>query len=310
MQKPKAPPYYRDLLAMDELEVRPASSLDELKAAFHLVHKRYVAKGLVEPPSEHEEHLQVSIYNAVPQTVTFVGVLRGTVIATATLVADSDAGLPMDKLYRRELQELRNRGRQLTEVTMLADRRRSNAWRTIPMLFLVLKRLFDRVHLQLEADDACITVHPDHADFYKNYLLFEELGPEKPYPSVNHNPAVALRLNFRNVKERYQKRPRLRSTFLENRTDSEDLKPQYSPRRQHLEDILVKTGALRDANRKQLEALNEAYPGCPWYRWWRRLNPSATEDPAAGDRPGAREGAACDTEEVVEPVAFSRNCGK
>jgi len=262
MQKKKARPYYRDLMEIEDLQVRPAQSRSELEAAFHLVYKTYLSKGLIEP-SRNE--MRFSIFHAFPETVTFVSVLRGTVIATATLVADTEAGLPMDKIYHEELQELRESGRQLAEVTMLADRRNNNLRRTIPMLFLLMKRLFDRTRLELEADDVCIAVHPHHADFYKKYLLFEPLGPRRLYPAVEHNPAVAKRLDFRSVKERYAARPRLWKTFFEDITPPEYRKKKKNLLREDITRLLSENpDALRQASPEAVKVLQDEYPGCPW----------------------------------------------
>ena len=89
-------------------DCRPAVSRKEIKDAFRLVYRRYVERGYIE---ENPAKMRFTVFNALPDTTTFTCVLRGEVVSTATVVADSPAGLPADEIFREELDELRRQGR-------------------------------------------------------------------------------------------------------------------------------------------------------------------------------------------------------
>ncbi|GEM_PF-1841593 len=170
----------------------PARSLEELKQAYGLVHTSYLSRGYIEAS---QSGLRFGFHNLLPETVTLVAVLRGMVIATVSLVVDSPWGLPMDEIYGEELSPLRKRGERLGEVTMLADRRREFR-RTLPMVLALFRLLTDYARKVAGLDQLCITLNPRHSEFYGRLLHFEPLGPEKQYPSVQDNPALAMRFEL------------------------------------------------------------------------------------------------------------------
>ncbi len=173
----------------------PARTIDELHPAFALVYATYLDRDYIEP-NRHE--LRFGLHNLLPETTTFVALLRETVIATVTLVGDSPLRLPMDEIYHQQLTDLRTDGRRLGEVTMLADRRREFK-RTLPMVLALFRTVMDYAVEIAHLDDLCITLNPRHADFYRRVLHFEDLGPLKPYDSVRRNPALAKRFPLENL---------------------------------------------------------------------------------------------------------------
>jgi len=197
-QTPAAPEPDETLNNMQSLSqvlFTPARSIDELKQAFALVYRTYLDRGYIAPT---ENQLRFGIHNLLPEATTFVAVLRETVIATATLIADSPLGLPMDQVYRDELNKLRRQDRRIAEVTMLADRRRQFR-RTLPMLLALFRTTMDYAIDVLALDDLCITLNPRHEQFYRRFLCFEDLGPLKSYASVRDNPALAKRFSLRDL---------------------------------------------------------------------------------------------------------------
>jgi hypothetical protein len=99
---------------------------------------------------------------------------------------------------------------------------------------IMFKYAMENLHL----DDLVITVHPKHALIYKKVLMFDELGAGKvkTYSKVNNNPAVALRLNLWEVKEKfkhfYQNNPKetnLHHFVFVNRNDTLQLPEHKQP---------------------------------------------------------------------------------
>ena len=244
--------------------VRRAESREELEQAYRLVYTSYRRRGYLD---ENPAGVRLTLFNAMPETVTFVSMLEGSVIATVTLVPDTPIGLPMDEIYADELAHLRAEGRRPAEVTMLADRRREIA-RTLPMLLCLMKHVFDYATLVLHASDVCITINPRHETYYERCLLFEHLGPLRSYPSVRENPALAKRLNLDTARARCEGNEELLEQFFQNRTPVAVLKGGYRMVREDLRYFLVElTNTLERASSEEVMCLKRYYPHCPWDDW-------------------------------------------
>ncbi|MGC8492426.1 MAG: N-acyl amino acid synthase FeeM domain-containing protein [Syntrophobacteraceae bacterium] len=175
---------------IDRPTVKVAGEIDEFKDAFSLVHDNYLRNGYLDTPKPHG--MLFGIHALLPGTVVFVAKSNKNVISTISEIADTEPfGLPMDELYRGELDELRARGRKIVELSALvtpADYR----WTNVVMYICKVMYQYSIDH---GINDLCIAVNPKHVRFYKHILLFEDLGPERYYPKVNA-PAVALRVNL------------------------------------------------------------------------------------------------------------------
>lgn len=172
----------------------------ELESACRLVHDRYVDKGYMAP---REHGLRLSFHNALPETTTFIGKHHERVVYTMTLFQDSDMGLPMDGIYKKELDSLRYQGRKIAEVGSLAthpDIRSDDQTILMHGKKITLKYSID--HLGI--DDLVIAINPKHQWFYEHIMLCEKIGDLKTYDYVNNAPAVAYRLNLKSVKERFR----------------------------------------------------------------------------------------------------------
>ncbi len=245
--------------------MRPAASRQELEDAYRLVYSSYLQRGYVPPDPSR---MRLSVFNAFPTTVTFVAVLRSRqIIATVSLVPDSPIGLPMDEIYHAEVQKLRDQGRSVAEVTMLADRR-LEIRRSLSMLLLMMKRVFDLATLVLNANDLCITINPRHETYYERYLLFSHLGGLKTYPSVRSNPALARRLDLDTVRSRCEGNEELINEFFRDRTPLDVLLATYRMTPDDLHYFLVeRTPVLQEAPQEAVRALEWFYPECPWGEW-------------------------------------------
>ena len=244
--------------------VRPACSRDEFEQAFRLVYQNYLLRGYAGPDPSG---LRVIKHIMVPEAATFVGVLDGSVIATVSLVPDTELGLPMDSIYADRLQPLRDQGRRLTEVTMLADRR-LEINRTLPMLLNLMKLVFDYARFALKADDLCITINPRHEAFYRRYLLFADLGEERGYPSVEDYPALAKRLDLGGVRALCKGHEMLERVFFEQAVAVEVFEKRYALTCDDLHYFfLERTRILAEASEEDVRILREMRPTCPWEGW-------------------------------------------
>jgi hypothetical protein len=102
-----------------EIRVKIASEREELEDAFRLLATNYRACGY---ENQSTGLFRFTAYNVLPSTVTLVAKHEDRVVATLSVVADTGlCGLPMESIYRAEIDGLRREGRRLAEATSLAD---------------------------------------------------------------------------------------------------------------------------------------------------------------------------------------------
>ena len=176
--------------------IKWAETREELGDAFRLVYDEYKRSGYIS--EEKPGNMFFYIHHLLPDTAVLLMRCKEKVISTLSLVPDSEEfGLPMDSIYREELDGLRRNDRHLMEACALAT---SENYRS-PNIFANLFRQSYWHAVYSGIDAICIMVNPKHVQFYKRILLFDELGVEKNYPRVGA-PAVALQLNVKEYKEK------------------------------------------------------------------------------------------------------------
>jgi hypothetical protein len=181
---------------IDRPAIKIAETREELLQAFGLVYAEYFRCGYI--TQECPSRLSFNVYNYLPQTCVFIFKSYLDVVSTLTQIFDSPLfGLPMDSLYKGELDVLRARNRQVVELSALSTPKESR-WRNL-MVFLC-RAMFHYARYS-GVNDLCIMVNPKHVNFYKTIFLFDDFGPERFYPRVGA-PAVALRLNLDHVEEK------------------------------------------------------------------------------------------------------------
>ncbi|HLJ11099.1 MAG TPA: hypothetical protein VKU82_07915 [Planctomycetaceae bacterium] len=160
-------------------------------AAFELVYRKYAEAELIQP---NRFKLRVTPYHLLPTTNMFVAVEGSRVACTVTLIGDGELGLPMESIYSSEILDRRRKNLYVGEVSCLA-------FEPMPLnkfllVFMQLTRLMAQHARSYGMDQFMIAVHPQHARFYQRFMGFEQVGPLKTYPSVQHAPAVACCLDF------------------------------------------------------------------------------------------------------------------
>lgn len=169
------------------LRYKLATTLEERIAALRLVYNAYVNAGLIKP---NEYGLRVTPFHLNPRTKIFLVVDNGETLHTMSFIPDSEMGLPMEVIYRREIDTLRRLGRNFGEVFCLAGTKISLDG------FMGLCRFVFCYGLFAGLDHFVIAVHPRHARFYERIWGFRQFGPHRVYPCVENHPAVALELDF------------------------------------------------------------------------------------------------------------------
>lgn len=186
--------------SLDRPAIKIAETPDEYTRAFRLVYEEYLRSGYTKP---HPSLMHYTIWSMLPQTSVFVFKSYHEVLCTLSHIPDSDMfGLPMDSLYKPEVDKLREKGRSIVEVGALATQY-TRRWTNL-MVYLA-KAMF-QYSIMSHVDDIVITVNPKHVNFYTQIFLFKPFGEVRHYGSVNA-PAVALRINLSEtldeLKEKY-----------------------------------------------------------------------------------------------------------
>jgi hypothetical protein len=198
------------LWASDRPRFRVARELSEVLAAWQMVYDVYAGAGLINP-----NPFQV---HTTPQTLSqcsavFYSSHGQGIESTLTAVVDGALGLPMDSVYKAELDTLRRQGRRVTEYGMFAHCRQLAAAKPegecgdcteaqypasrVQSSMIHLMRLAFYFALTRNSTDMVIGVHPRHARFYSRAFGFRQFGPVRTCPAVNHRPVVLLHGNLK-----------------------------------------------------------------------------------------------------------------
>jgi N-acyl-L-homoserine lactone synthetase len=175
----------------NEVVVRVAARRDELEAIYRLRYEAYLRKGYIPPNPSGKKNDE---WDELATTIQFAAVEEGKVLGAVRLVLDSHEGLPMERVFPREVADLRAQGRKVAEAsTLVVDRCHDEPGRKTWL------SLCEAVWQEAEArgvDDLCIAVTRNHLKLYKR-LLFELIGAGKHYEALNGVFAYPLRLGAR-----------------------------------------------------------------------------------------------------------------
>lgn len=187
------PPYAHSSQNIDA-HISLARTEVDLKQAFKLLYDSYVSAGLA---TCNSVQMRVTPYHALPTTEVFVAKVGGNVISTLTMTGDSDRGLPMESMYGREIAELRSSTR-IAEMGCFADRRASST--RFMRVFSAMSRFIVQTARVRGVAALVLAAHPRHARFYERILGFQHLGGLTSCPYAQGNPAVALVMDFDNLR--------------------------------------------------------------------------------------------------------------
>lgn len=193
-------------LELDHIIFRTALTPQDYLASFNLVYRVFVRTGFAQPGPTP---FRLAPQHCNADSRIFIGFHtegdEERLIYSISIFPDSaENGLPMDMVFKKELDLLRSQGRFLVEAGHLAaDPSYKMNNMTIPMLGN--KILYQYASRHLGADDIVITIHPKYRWFYEDLLLFEKIGEVEAYDYANGNPALAMRLNLRTMENRYHK---------------------------------------------------------------------------------------------------------
>lgn len=203
-------------VAQQKFKIRLASNDERRSSASLLIEKMYSWRGYV-PNASLED---------VPNRITLLTFSESAMIGTLTLGLDSPLGMMVDDMYKDRIDELRQAGRRICEITKLAVDQNVKSKRVLAALFHISFIYGFKIH---GGTDFLIEVNPRHAPFYRRMLGFEIFGDEKICPRVSA-PAVLLRLDL----EHANRKIREVGGKLEAVTGEKSLYPYFFSKRDEL----------------------------------------------------------------------------
>lgn len=178
-------------------KITRATGLEDLTAAYRLVHDVFVQRGYI---ARCGDGLRVRVFEALPETATFVAKVEDQVVGVTSVLIDSpDLGLPSDQAFKAEIDEFRTQDRKVCEGTnwLVAESHRHSAVMT------ELMRCSFAHALAQGCTDFIGAVSPGHAGFY-GLLGFETIGTERSYCEDIHDPVVMVRLDLTGLAGRFK----------------------------------------------------------------------------------------------------------
>ena len=118
-----------------------------------------------------------------------------TVFGTLSVRFDSGRGLGADALYRDQIEEYRNDGARVAELTRLAVDPEFGSKEVLGALFHLAYVFCGPVR---QIDDVFIEVNPRHVPFYRRMLDFTAIGECKICPRVEA-PSILMHVKVANV---------------------------------------------------------------------------------------------------------------
>lgn len=172
----------------EDFYLGPARNFSEICAAFKLVQMRYLDLGYALP---NKSGMRFTFQNLLNTSTTFVAVMEGSVLATATLMIDSPAGLPLQSVFKREHYLFRRQYALFGEGTMFACQSDFEN-KGMGIIIHLVRIIFDYC-LDQGINTFFIVVHPKHVGFYQKVLGFEIVSSANSCHHVRGVEGVLLR---------------------------------------------------------------------------------------------------------------------
>ncbi|MBI3317460.1 MAG: hypothetical protein HYZ85_05620 [Candidatus Omnitrophica bacterium] len=243
----------------------PVKNFQDLQRGFSLVYQEYLKRGYI--AANHPKTF-FNFHCLLPYAWTFIAKNKtGQIGGTISLIPDHTShGLPADKIFSDELNSLRNQGRKIGEVGMLATNKaifkngRFVLGNVSKMKFLF--QLFREMFLAARAlglDDLAITVNPNHVAIYR-HLYFYPIGEVRQYSYVNNAPAVLMRCNIEEARQKVSREnyDLYRFYFL-SKTASQDPSQKFTLGLEDLRHLLSLNEVCGHLNSFEKQNLLETY---------------------------------------------------
>jgi hypothetical protein len=175
----------------DSFGIRLTDTTEGRNSASMLINRMYAWRGY---GASHE-------FGDDPNRITLTATDKGEVVGTLTIGIDAPIGLMADQIFKEELDDYRNRGARLCEITKLAFDPSVRSKTSLANLFHLAVIYARDIH---NCTDAVIEVNPRHRRFYERMLGFQQQGSLKVNPRVNA-PSYLLHVKISFMTEQIEK---------------------------------------------------------------------------------------------------------
>ena len=186
----------------DKISFELATSKSDIEQSFRLVKKEY---NRVSISTNREELFHITKYHCLPTTKIFVAKYKGKVIATVTVILDSEFKLPIETFT--DISKYRDTGKKIAEISSLAI---SSKWRRHnSFIFMKLCIFLFRYSKEIISVDYLVMATKSHVKkFYKHAFFFEPIdNVERIAEHANKSLAFAQVMKTKDilpkVKENY-----------------------------------------------------------------------------------------------------------
>jgi len=187
----------RRLLAKlpEGFSIKRAVTLEQLSACQHTIYEQYLARGCIK---ENHSGLRSRKWDAPGFESTFFISDEDKIIATGGIIEDSGLGLPADKNFPNELENIRKYGKvcEFTNITVLPEYRRKG------LAYHLMRRMFQHAH---NKRNKVVIGQVDKEDLELGFYginMFLAAGEER---SDYENPLDSIVLGALPLKGLYQK---------------------------------------------------------------------------------------------------------
>ena len=164
-----------------------ATTLDDLCDAYRLVHDSFVKEGYILP---QPSGVRIRMFETLPETATFIAKEGENFVGATTVITDSpDLGLPSDKAFRKEIDQLRHMGRKVCEGTNWVI---TPEYRRTPVMTELMRCCFAHA-IENGCTDLLADVSPSHQAFYE-LMAFELIGSLRNSSPDVEDPVVLVNL--------------------------------------------------------------------------------------------------------------------
>ncbi len=203
------------------LRFGPATRIGQVEAAWTLVYRSYLAAGLIQP-NPWQLHTEPAALHH--ETLVAIGQIDRLVVATVSAFVDDGRPLPMDRVCPPAMQDLRDAGRRVMQVDLLADRREKLSMSLSALMELMRLVFFYALHGGV--DDIVISVDRRHARFYRRCFGFAPLvsrdQAHDPKPTIS-----SLRLDLQTGYHQADQLPSGLAFFVEGPLDAATYDRRY-----------------------------------------------------------------------------------
>ncbi len=165
--------------------------------AFHLVRSVFAERGYI---NTDRSGMELDLWNKLAFGATYVAKKRDSVIGVQSLLPDTAKGLPCDRAFGGELDQLRAEGRTLAEAANEVVLKEKGHGAVASNLF---RRIFAHA-VTTGVTDIVTAVSPIHVTFYE-FMWFDAISEARSFTTKILDPVIVVKLDVTKTVEKLRR---------------------------------------------------------------------------------------------------------